>query len=199
MAERVSETCGPASFADVCVGYPVEGVFTYAVPDGIPVPAFSRVKVDFRGRTVTAFVLALHRDTPAGFEVKEIRSVIDESPIFDERLLDCARYVAETISDRSVKRWRWRFLRANGRRSATAILRPSASRAITLTGEQQSVYDAITTSFDSGAPFHLLHGITGSGKTEVYMEVARRFMGGGHRSSTWFRDIALVADIRAAP
>jgi primosomal protein N' (replication factor Y) len=196
LAERVSETCGPASFADVCVGYPVEGVFTYAVPDGIPVPAFSRVKVDFRGRTVTAFVLALHRDTPAGFEVKEIRSVIDESPIFDERLLDCARYVAENYfgslgetlamalpsGERPSKRYRHPF-------------GPSASRAIVLTGEQQSVYDAITTSFDSGAPFHLLHGITGSGKTEVYMEVARRFMGGGASVIYLVPEISLSSQI----
>ncbi|RPI92719.1 MAG: hypothetical protein EHM32_08825 [Spirochaetales bacterium] len=73
MVERSAGIVGPASFADVCVGFPVEGVFTYAVPEGVPVRVFSRVKVDFRGRIVTAFVLELHGKAPSGFEVKEIR------------------------------------------------------------------------------------------------------------------------------
>ncbi len=196
MAEHAPGTIAPAFFADVCVGFPVEGMFTYSVPEGTAVRVFSRVKVDFRGRTVTAFVLAVHGNTPAGFEVKEIRSVIDESPIFDERLLDCARYVAEN------------YFSSLGEALATALPsgeRPSkryrhpfgdsASRSIVLTGEQQAVYDAIVASFDAGSPFHLLHGITGSGKTEVYMEIARRFMSAGTSVIYLVPEISLSSQI----
>ncbi|MCU0844277.1 MAG: primosomal protein N' [Spirochaetes bacterium] len=196
MVERSAGIVGPASFADVCVGYPVEGVFTYAVPEGLPVRVFSRVKVDFRGRIVTAFVLELHGKAPSGFEVKEIRSLIDESPIFDERLLDCARHVADNYfgslgealatalpsGERPSKRYRHPFA-------------ASPPRSIVLTGEQQAAHDAIMDSFGSGSAFHLLHGITGSGKTEVYMEIARRFIGEGASVIYLVPEISLSSQI----
>ena len=83
-------------FADVYLGYPLEESFTYRVPDGMTVNPCSRVKVNFAGRNMIAFVHRVHDDKPRDFEVKEIAGVVDEEPIFDERLLDLARYTASS-------------------------------------------------------------------------------------------------------
>ncbi len=196
MAEDTPSPARCGAFADVCVGLPVEGTFTYAVPDNVDVAVHSRVKVDFKGRIVTAFVLSLHDNPPSGFAVKEIRSVIDEVPIFDGRLLDCARFVSENYfgslgealamalpsGERPSKRYRHPF-------------GPAAGRLFTLTEEQQAVRDAILSEYGKGGSFHLLHGITGSGKTEVYMEVALRLMDAGSSVIYLVPEISLSSQI----
>ena len=47
-------------FADVYVGYPVEGSFTYIIPQDMYVRAGIRVLVNFGNRIVTAFVHRVH-------------------------------------------------------------------------------------------------------------------------------------------
>lgn len=196
MAENTPAPVRSGAFADVCVGLPVEGTFTYALPKGADVAVHSRVKVDFGGRIVTAFVLAVHDNPPSGFAVKEIRSVIDEVPIFDGRLLDCARFVSENYfgslgealamalptGERPSKRYRHPF-------------GPAGGRPFTLTEEQRAVRDAVLSEHGEGGSFHLLHGITGSGKTEVYMEVARRLMDAGGSVIYLVPEISLSSQI----
>lgn len=194
MAERALDR--PGAYADVCVGLPVEGSFTYAVPEGAELAVHSRVKVDFKGRTVTAFVLSTHDNPPSGFAVKEIRSIIDERPIYDGRLVDCARFVSENYfgslgealamalpaGERPSKRYRHPF-------------GPSSGRAFVLTEEQRTVYDSVLSAHRAGESFHLLHGITGSGKTEVYMELARRLMDAGGSVIYLVPEISLSSQI----
>ncbi len=161
-------------YADVFVGFPVEGSFTYAVPDGSDVRPGMRVRVDFRNRQITAFVHRVHDTPPVGFEAKNIVSAIDPAPIFDGKLLDLAGYMAssylctegEALSmslpsgERPSKRYAHPF-----------ELKPPVRRD--LTAEQQSVYDDILRARDEGSLLHLLFGITGSGKTEIYIELAQ--------------------------
>jgi primosomal protein N' (replication factor Y) len=56
----------------------------------------------------------------------------------------------------------------------------AVGKKITLTSEQQRAADAIGESLASGKfHTHLLHGVTGSGKTEVYLHGIRRVLEGG--------------------
>ena len=50
---------------------------------------------------------------------------------------------------------------------------------VVLTGEQQAAVDAIAEGFAHDCPPFLLHGITGSGKTHVYIELTRRALAAG--------------------
>ncbi|HDP79583.1 MAG TPA: hypothetical protein ENN21_01930, partial [Spirochaetes bacterium] len=84
-----------AKCADVYVGYPVPGSFSYRVPEGMEVVSGTRVKVNFGGRNITAFVHAVHDAPPPGVELKNVLSVVDDAPVFDDRLIDLTRYVAD--------------------------------------------------------------------------------------------------------
>ena len=64
---------------------------------------------------------------------------------------------------------------------------------ITLTKKQQEVADSIWNEYvDGKRGTYLIHGVTGSGKTEVYMEVMERVIAAGHQVIFLIPEIALT-------
>ena len=69
-------------FAEVLLPLSLPGTYTYRLPQDIAVTVGSRVLVPFgRKKIYTAIVLSTHNVEPKGYQVKEIISVLDDSPI----------------------------------------------------------------------------------------------------------------------
>jgi primosomal protein N' (replication factor Y) (superfamily II helicase) len=167
-------------FADVHIAYPLDSTYTYRVPPGMEVGPCMRVRVNFAGRNMVAFVNRVHGEEPQDFEVKDILGVIDSEPIFDGRLFTLTRYMATS------------YVSSAGEALSMALpsgLKPSkrykipfeksAPRDVQLNDEQKNAYNDIIASYDKGELTHLIFGITGSGKTEIYIEIAKRLLAGG--------------------
>ncbi|MFC1668880.1 primosomal protein N' [Spirochaetota bacterium] len=164
-------------FADVYIGYPLETRFTYKIPPDMQVVPGIRVKVDFANRKKTAFVVKVHGDEPKDFKTKDILEVIDDEVIFDDRLVELSEFIASS------------YLATAGEALSMALpsgLKPSQRYKIPFerkktgelffSGEQELVYNSIMESLGNDELFHLIHGITGSGKTEIYIEAAKYFI-----------------------
>ncbi|OPY72691.1 MAG: Primosomal protein N' [Syntrophorhabdus sp. PtaU1.Bin050] len=78
----------------VALPIPVAKAFSYSVPDSwIPfVQPYLRVKVSFRNKILTGFVLEIEEGEKSG--LKEIVEVVDLFPPIDSRLVDLARWVS---------------------------------------------------------------------------------------------------------
>lgn len=145
---------------------------TYKVPEGWQnVHPGTVVRVPLRATRVLALVLRVYEQEPSvPFAVKEAYRI--EPFPNDPRYLSFlkklgAHYLVDEIH--FIKRLQ-SFLREKER--AELILAESAStekKIVTLTSEQQAIADDIIPliSCPSYSP-HLIHGVTGSGKTEVY-------------------------------
>ncbi len=158
-------------FAELALNTPVNRTFTYRIPREMQVEPGVRVIADFNRRKMTGYVLSLHNDEPSGFEVKDIISVIDDSPLFDERLTDLVRYVSESYLSSIGEALSKALPSGESVRLKTRPVKRgiNGSNSITLTEEQQSVYSEIK---NNAGGIHLIFGITGSGKTEIYINAA---------------------------
>lgn len=81
-------------YAEVVLGLPLTQTFTYTIPDEVrPLAKVgSRVLVPFHRRQITGFIVGLKRRKREGnYELKDIREVLDEDPVFTDEFLDFAR------------------------------------------------------------------------------------------------------------
>lgn len=162
---------GGYGFAEIAVNTPVNRTFSYRIPEGMNVEPGIRVTVDFNRRKMTGYVLSVHNDTPSGFEAKDIIAVIDNSPIFDRRLTELASYVSDSYISSIGEALGKALPSGESSRQRPRALKKNIvpGNQLSLTDEQQKVYSDIK---ESGGGAHLIFGITGSGKTEVYINAA---------------------------
>lgn len=164
-------------YADVFISFPINSLFTYSIPPGMNLMPFIRVKVNFAGRNTIAFVNRVHDEKPSGFEVKDILMVVDSEPIYDQRLMTLAHYTATNYL--STVGEALSMALPSGIASSSRYKVPfekSNAPAIELNDEQRKIYSEIMDSYRSGELVHCVFGVTGSGKTEIYIEIAKQLL-----------------------
>ena len=87
---------GYFSFIDVSLPVPLARAFTYSLPETLRHRAKPgcRIVVPFGSRKMTGVILKAHNHPPE-VETKEALRLLDEEPVFDAKLLDLGRWVAE--------------------------------------------------------------------------------------------------------
>ncbi len=83
-------------YADIILPVPLQGMFTYAVPDGMKVEVGCRVLVTFgRNKKYVGLVAQLHDSKPEGYQVKEVELVMDTMPIVTVRQLSLWQWISD--------------------------------------------------------------------------------------------------------
>src|SRR2546430_2132922 len=173
-------------YADVAVCLPLTRTFAYRLNE--PVQIGCRVLVPFRKREVEGFVVGLRGEPPGDIEVHSIGSIIDRTPLVRPEIFELCRWISEYyvsppgevlksalppgIAPRHIGHVAAGFTPVSG----NAGVKPAATYP-TLTDDQSRTFDAIRNA--RGFQTTLLHGITGSGKTEIYMRAAEYFLSAG--------------------
>jgi primosomal protein N' (replication factor Y) len=169
----------------VAVPVPLADVFDYLAPAGAPLPPpGSRVRVPF-GRRERVGVVVDHVQTSAlaPAKLKPIREALDAHALLGEELLQSLRWAAdyyhhpigEVLSHALPALLRaGRALGEPDAHGAAAAAERAPREADTppeLTSDQLAVVSAIRAERAAGFRAYLLHGVTGSGKTEVYLRL----------------------------
>ena len=83
-------------YADLILPVPLQGLFTYAVPEGMNVGMGMRVLVTFgRSKTYLGIVARVHDVKPEGYQVKPITQVMDVEPIVTEQQLKLWQWISD--------------------------------------------------------------------------------------------------------
>jgi primosomal protein N' (replication factor Y) len=158
-------------FIELAFNLPVRKSFTYLLPDGSEAGIGYRVSAPFGKRLLTGLVVGERDAPPTGVaEIKEVKRVIDSRAVFDGKTLGLARWMArmymcslgEALSG----------MIPAGRREVETEEFPleEVGTSYELAGQQQ---EAISRILSGGPGSYYLFGVTGSGKTDVYLHTAK--------------------------
>lgn len=166
-------------YAEIAIGLPIARPFHYRVPEELKdkIEIGKRVWVPFRNRLKVGYVVGFI-EVPQVKKVQDISSVIDESPIFDAHILELTKWIADyyhTSWGEAIEA----AIPGPLRRGKTKVKprRPlreeeyKPTKKFKPTDQQEGALKPILKSLSEHKhDVYLLHGITSSGKTEVYLQ-----------------------------
>ena len=194
------------SVAEVAFNLPLERTFHYQIPSqlGDAVRPGMRVAAPFGPRERMGFVLRLLAESPIR-ELKAIRRVIDPAPVIsDERwalaswlsdYYDCS--LGEALFVMVPSGLRLRPVSDTSRLDDSGLVsdtgRTGSGTALSLTAHQRRALKVIVEALESSrSRTILLHGVTGSGKTELYLQAIDRTFRQGRSAICLVPEIALT-------
>jgi primosomal protein N' (replication factor Y) len=190
---------------DVAVPLPIEGAFSYLLePDQIPRAKVGvRVRVPFKNRELIGFLVGF-REAPPDQKLKKVIEITDDEPVLSDRILRLTKWLSEyyfsswgEAIETAVPSWVKRGKRWKESDQAAPLSEPPRTPELRLTGEQERAFRAIQKSLEEEAPRPiLLFGVTGSGKTELYIRSIKEVLARGKGAIVLVPEIALTEQIR---
>ncbi|MBO7516373.1 MAG: primosomal protein N', partial [Spirochaetia bacterium] len=179
-------------FIKVAFNIPLKKVFTYLPPEKGECAVGMRVKAPFGRREVQGFVVEVTEKSEEELTgLKAITKIMEPDPLFDKSTWQTALWIADMYMC--------------GWGEALYAMLPGGKRekdledemegayglpgSITLTDEQQNAVKSVLEG--SGSLFYI-HGITGSGKTEVFLTLAEKMLAEGKGIIYLVPEIALT-------
>jgi len=191
-------------YVDVVFNLPIEKCFQYIVPDNLQeeIEIGKRVKAPFAQGSKFGFCIGFS-DIPKVPKLREIQKVVDKTPLVDTNLLTLSKSIshyylcplgqvlnivvppgAKKISVKSSSKTN-DFLLAN--------IPEEATKPITLTPEQTNAILLIDEAIRKNLKeVFLLSGVTGSGKTEIYIRVVEKIVRSGRQAIMLIPEVSLT-------
>lgn len=197
-------------FADITLPIPFDS-FTYLVPSDMETRVMRgcRVVVPLgKNKIYTGVVLNTHNNAPQGVEIKAIIEVLDDHPVVNEQQFAFWQWIAnyyicplgdvmKAALPGAMKPKDEAALKESTRtrRSGKATATPHyACPCNPLNPAQEKAFAEIETSFLS-KNVTLLHGVTSSGKTEIYIHLINNYLAKGKQVLYLLPEIALTTQI----
>ena len=194
------------AFADIIIPVAVTGSYTYGIPEEMRgvLRRGSIVTVPFgQTRNATGLVINIHDTPPEGFTPKEITGLLPEEASVNDRLTDFLLWVSEYYMAypgevmkaaipapeelpgvRVMKRKRSAVGPYSGEIIPPVRLNEMQEQAIIKIRELYNEHETV-----------LLHGVTSSGKTEIYIHLMQEQLARGRQVLYMLPEIALTSQI----
>lgn len=193
-------------YAEIALALPVDKTFHYKVPDPLKDSAAigKRAWVSFGNRRMAGMIVGF-ADKAGGVSparIKEIESVIDRVPIVSGEMIALAQWISDYYCaslgsalhlaiPAPLKKGRTSI---NARAAHESVAQPALTGHLVLTAEQAKALGEIKRALgENRHRVFLLHGVTSSGKTEVYIQAIDEVLKNGKTA------IVLVPEISLTP
>ena len=190
-------------YAEVILGQGSNKKLTYSVPDNIEVKIGQAVVLPLRQKSVIGYIYRLYSDLPStSFKLKNITRVHESNPFFNEKDVELISWLADyyiTPESNVLSA----VLPVGSKKTANVRLsidkqlvrddKDNNQPLYKLSDEQTTVFNKIVNSKNN---HHLLFGITGSGKTEVYLHLIEHYFRQGKSAVLLVPEIALTYQIQ---
>lgn len=180
-APDISSNLESSRLVEVVFNTPLKQPFTYRVAEGMACEVGCRVQVMLGRRKMVGFVVGMYpepEESESPYTIKDILKVTDPEPVFGDAEMEMGSWMAD-------------FYRCSLGEALSVII-PGGKKDLSLpafdtddivdaaahdlTSAQQEAIEAIC----SGVHTHCyLFGVTGSGKTEVFLQAAERVIAQG--------------------
>ena len=179
---------------EVAIPVPLHKSFDYLCNEDVVIGA--RVRVPFGRKNVIGIVLS-HKDKSEFNKLKSVNEVLDAKPLLSKEILNflfwSANYyhhpIGEVITSAMPKNLR--LGKPADIKKAHAFDNQIAAADFDTTQEQNQAIETISASLDQFDGF-LLHGVTGSGKTEIYLRLTETLLQQGKQVLVLVPEIGLT-------
>jgi primosomal protein N' (replication factor Y) len=166
--------------------------FTYEVTDDVELGDV--LSVQLGGRRVRGVVAELGVEAPAGLDIAPAGPVVDRVA---GHLVELALWLADYYGSTPARALalvapKMRTRRGERRPPSSRDALPGEPEPDSLTLAQRAAVDRIVSALDDGGGHVLLHGPTGSGKTEVYLQACATALERGRGAIVLVPEIALT-------
>ena len=179
---------------EVAISVPLNRTFDYQSDSRVPVGA--RVKVPFGAKKVIGIVLS-NKDKSEFNKLKSVEEILDQVPILDKPILDflfwAAKYYHHPIGEVVLAAMPKNLRLGKPAKIKKIIGLPvkTSQPDFEITTEQNLAINAILNKQHTYHGF-LLHGVTGSGKTEVYLRITQEALNQGKQILVLVPEIGLT-------
>ena len=176
---------------NVALPVKINSLFLYSIPDNMGLEEIlgKRILVNFHGRFLRGYAVSEGQYTDK-FTIKPIIRVLDKRIVFRKETVDFAKWIADY------------YFAGIGEVLSIMIpkgLRPALNEEDTnfspkinaLTPLQENIYNNIKNDITKGNKKFYLYGITGSGKTEIYIKLIEDVLNNGKNVIFLVPEIAL--------
>jgi len=213
---------GANLFAEVVFGVPINRVFLYKIPEKLKSLSKKGIRVfaPFGRRNLIGYIVALQdksdpvlRHNGTCIETKELIEILDAEPVVNDEMLKFTRWISDyylcpwgeviesampewvdvkIVNKREIKR-----VKERSQKSEVRSQKPKGKDSdFPLTTYQENVINKIKNKIDEEKhQVFLLHGVTGSGKTEVYIRATVEALKKGKKVIVMVPEITLTLQL----
>ncbi len=194
--------------AQVAVPLPIPTVFSYLIPEPLIAKAIPGVRVTapFRNTEVTGYLVAIE-ESAAERKRKALIAILDDQPVLSSAMLQLTKWVGEYYGsswgeaiENALPRW-VKYGKKTEKYIEKAKQKVTASARLPqdfkLSPEQEKAFRVIGEALVAkhSKPM-LIYGVTGSGKSELYIRAIRETLKHGRAAICLVPEIALTEQLR---
>jgi primosomal protein N' (replication factor Y) len=195
MIMEMVKNSGNLFYYEVLVPVPVKGKFVYSYDEELQIGI--RIEVEFGHKLICGIVEKRVKKPEMDIPIKKIKCIYDSKPVFNKEYLELLKGIA-FFYNYPVGLVLMGVIAKSILCSEKIIIdkfKTFNEKQVVLNEEQKIIFDKIKKILFNGFSTHLIYGVTGCGKTEIYIELAKKVISAGKQILYIVPEISITSQL----